>query len=263
MYSISQICNTIWWLLRADLTILTKNIWGNLIDSLIIPTVFIIIGGYILPFMGMPVDYGAFMTVSSTMMMAYSSTAWRGAGPLIADLESNKSISYELTLPIPSQLVFIKVALGFAINAMLLNILTLPMGKLLLGSKFDLSHFSLFKFILMYPTTILSFAFFSTTIAFWVKSTMDFGRFRLRIESQLFFFSGMQFPWVVLLKAWPTLAYIDLLNPLLYAFEGFRVAVLGQEGNINFWICFAMLWLWIGIFNVLGYYLFKRKLDCV
>ncbi len=66
MYSISQTLNTLWWLLRADFTVLTKKIWSNLLDSLIIPTVFIIIGGYILPYLGMPADYGAFMAVSAT-----------------------------------------------------------------------------------------------------------------------------------------------------------------------------------------------------
>ncbi len=263
MKNVFPVLNTLGWLLRTELNAVFKRIWDNLIDSLIIPVVFIIIGGYILPSMGMPADYGSFMVVSSTMMMAYSSTAWRGAGPLIADLESDKSITYELTLPIPSWLVFVKVAFGFAIHAALLNLLTIPVGKLVLGSHFDLSNFSVIKFLLMYPIAILSFAFFSATIAFWVNNSHDFGRFWLRIGSQLFFFSGMQFSWAVLLKAWPTLAYIDLANPLLYTFEGFRTAVLGQEGNINFWICLSMLLLWILLFGILGTKLFKKKLDCV
>lgn len=263
MQKISQTLNTLWWLLRADFTVLTKKIWSNLLDSLIIPTVFILIGGYILPYLGMPADYGAFMAVSATMMMAYSSTAWSGAFPFVADLESDKAITYALTLPIPSWLVFVKVALSFAIPAFFLNLLTLPVGKLLLGSQFDLGQFSVIKFLIMYPLAILSFAFFSATLAFWVNNTHEFGRFWLRIGSQLFFFSGLQFSWAVLFKAWPGLAYIDLINPLLYAFEGFRTAVLGQEGNINFYICVAALLLWIAIFNVIGFRFFKRRLDCV
>lgn len=263
MHSFSQTFNTLWWLLRADFTVISKNFWGSLLDSLIVPTTFIIIGGYILPYLGMPADYGAFMTVSSTMMMAYNITAWRGASPFLADLESDKSITYALTLPISSRLVFVKVALGFALPAALLNLLTLPLGKLLLGSHFDLSHFSIIKFLIMYPLAILSFAFFSAALTFWVKNTLEFGRFWLRIGSQLFFFSGLQFSWAVLFKAWPTLAYIDLFNPLLYAFEGFRTAVLGQEGNINFWACVGALVLWIAIFNIIGFKFFKRRLDCV
>lgn len=263
MKNLFPVLNTLGWLLRTEVNMVFKHMWDNLIDSLIIPVVFIIIGGFILPYMGMPADYGSFMVASSTMMMAYAGCAWRGAAPLIADLESDKSITYELTLPIPSWLVFVKVALGFAIHASLLNLLTLPMGKLLLGSHFDLSNLSVIKCLLMYPIAILLFAFFSATIAFYVNNSHEFGRFWLRIGSQLFFFSGLQFSWAVLYKAWPTLAYIDLINPLLYAFEGFRTAVLGQEGNINFWICLGMLLLWILVFGVVGTWLFKRKLDCV
>src|SRR5579872_4495691 len=198
MKNLFPVLSTLGWLLRSELNVIFKRFWNSLLDSLIIPVVFILIGGYILPSMGMPANYGSFMVVSSTMMMAYSSTAWSGAFPFLADLESDKSITYALTLPLPSWLVFVKVALGFAIPAALLNLFTLPVGKLLLGAEFDLSHFSMLKFILIYPIAILSFAFFSTMIAFWVNNTHEFGRFWLRIGSQLFFFSGLQFSWGVL-----------------------------------------------------------------
>jgi len=251
------------WLLWRDLSVLRKRIITSIIDSLIMPISFIVIGGYILPVLGMPYDYGSFMVIGSMMSMCYGCTAWLGAGPLVSDLDSDKSITYELTLPVPSWVILVKTACGFAINAMLLNMFTLVLGKLLLMGRFDLSNMHIGKFIVIYVSSNLMFGFFATALAFWVDNDFEFGRFWMRFGSQLMFFSGMQFSWAVLYKASAIFAYIDLLNPLVYAFEGTRAAVLGQSGNLDYWLCLAALWLWIGILGMIAHRLFRKKLDCV
>src|SRR5581483_9408399 len=143
MKHISSVINTTLWLLWRDVSILRKGLLNTLIDSLIMPASLIIIGGYILPYMGMPDSYGSFMVVGSIMMMCFGSACWLGAGPLVADLETDRAITYELTLPLPSWLVTVKTACGFALRGALVNLMTLPFGKLILGSKFDMSQFCL------------------------------------------------------------------------------------------------------------------------
>ncbi len=260
---IRSIFNTTMWLLWRDVSILRKGILTTLFDSLIMPCSLIIIGGYILPYMGMPESYGSFMVVGSIMMMCFGSACWLGAGPLVADLETDRSINYELTLPLPSWLVMVKIACGFAVRGALVNLMTLPVGKLLLGSRFDLSQFSIFKFVLAYLTANLLFGFFGVIVALWVDDSHGFGRFWMRIGSQLNFFSGLQFSWLTLHLAWPTFAYLDLLNPLVYAFECNRAAILGQAGSLDYWLCLGVMWLWISCFAFFGAYLIKRRLDCV
>jgi hypothetical protein len=258
-----SIINTSLWLLWRDIRLLRKNMVDTLIDSLIMPTSFIIIGGYIFPYLGMPANYGSFMVVGSLMMMCYGACAWLGASPLIADLENDRSITYILTLPIPSWIVPIKIATGFACQAMIRNIFTLILGKIILLDRFDLSQLSIPKFALMYVIANLLFGFLATTIAFWVNNSFEFGRFWMRIGSQLVFFSGFQFTWYVFYKSLPTLAYIDLINPLLYAFEGTRAAILGQHSSLNYWVCVGVSLMWIVVLGFVSNYLFKKKLDCV
>ena len=50
--------NTTAWLLWRDLSVLRKNILNSFIDSLIMPLTMIVIGGYILPSLGLPLTYG-------------------------------------------------------------------------------------------------------------------------------------------------------------------------------------------------------------
>jgi hypothetical protein len=258
-----EIASTTRWLLQRELTILYKNAFDSLIDCLIIPLTFIVISGFILPYMGMPADYGAFMAVGACMMMSWNSCAWFGAGPMIADLESDRSITYQLTLPLPAWMIVIKYALGFAIYGVILNVLTIPIGKVLLGSRFDLSNFSWIKFALIYPSANVMFGFLAVAIALWVNNSFEFGRFWARIGVQLTLFSGLQFSWHTFHQVWPTIAYIDLLNPLVYAFEGTRAAVMGQAGNLNFWLCLFAVWTWSIVFALASYKLLKKRLDCV
>ncbi len=251
------------WLLWRNLRVLKNDFVNNAVDAMIVPATFIIIGGYILPYLGMPAQYGAFMIVSSMIINCSFATTWRGSSHLVTDIDGDRSVSYELTLPIPSWLIFVKYAVAYALDSMFLNILTLPLGKFLLWDKFSLAEFSIFKFILIYATANLLFGFYAVWIASWVQGMRGFTRYWLRYGAQLMFFSGFQFPWSILYKASPLFANINLLNPFVYAFEGARAAVLGQEGSLNYWMCLGMMWLYIVFFGYLTKRNFKKKLDYV
>lgn len=258
-----SIISTTWWLIRRELHIVTKDFFNSAFDCLIMPISFVIIGGYILPTLGMSKDYGSLMAVGSMLMITWGTCLWMGAGPMVADLEGNRTISYELVLPIPPSMLVIKTSLGFALKAIILNILGLPISKLLLWDRFDLSQFSLFKFILIYTSSAILFGLCATAIAFWTGNSFRFGRFWCRVGAQLTFFGGAQFAWISMYKAWPPLGYIGLLNPLLYAFEGTRAAVLGQEGNLNYWLCLVVVWVLSIIIFFIAKHLMKKNLDCV
>ena len=251
------------WLLWRDMRILKIDFLNTAIDSMIIPATFIIIAGYVLPYLGMPSTYGSFMIVSSMVFMAYATTHFRGASRLVADIEGARAISYELTLPLYPWMVFVKFAVQYALNAIFINIFTLPLGKLLLGDKFDISQFHVFKFVFIYISITLFFGFYSIWTASWVEGMRGVTRYWRRYGAQLLLFSGYQYPWVTLNKALPLLSYINLINPFVYAFEGVRAAVLGQEGTLPYWVCVLVLWIYSGLFMYSANKNFKKRLDCL
>jgi ABC-type polysaccharide/polyol phosphate export permease len=57
----------------------------------------------------------------------------------------------------------------------------------------------------------------------------------------MWFMGGFQFSWMSLYSAIPVVAYIDLINPVIYVTEATRVALLGQEGYLSFWLCCGTL----------------------
>ena len=251
------------WLLWRDIRVLKQDILNNLLDVLIIPSTTIIISGYILPFLGVPASYGSFMVIGALIMACYTTTIFRGARKLAIDLQLDRSISYELTLPIPYWAVILKYGIGFAVMAMALNCLTIPVGKLLLWHKFNLQYFSFFKTLLSYFVINTFFGMFALWVVSWTQGMDGLSRFFLRYGGQIMFFSGMQFSWSILHKAVPMLANISLMNPFMYTFEALRAAVLGQHGYLNYWVSLAIIVTATAFFTYRAVIIFKNRLDCV
>lgn len=253
---------TFGWLLWSDVELFLKDYKNNIVNSMCWPIVIMLSNGYIMTAMGMPADYGPFSSVSMLIIMA-SFGAWDGGRRIINDLEGPRSILYELTLPLPSWLVFTKYVLRSALDAGLFNLISLIIGKILFFNQFDLSYFSVGGFLLIYTITLLFFSTFALCGALFAGSSDRFFQLEIRFAGPLFFICGQAFPWLVLYKTAPIFGMLMLATPWLYAYEGNRAAVFGQTGYINYWICVCMLLFFFSIFFGLGLHLFKKRLDCV
>ena len=253
---------TFGWLIWKEIRETRKILVSKIIDSIIWPVCNTLVSGYILTAMGMPADYGIFMLVGSIIAVCI----WDSMGDgykLAADISGEKEISYELTLPLTYKLVYLKSCLLYAIKISLFNILSLPLGLILMSKEYGFLNISIVKLIFVY---LLSNFFIGAFLAFTIvfsKNAESYGRFWARYGAILFAISGFQFSWQTLFNVDSTIAYITLLNPFIYTFEGIRVAIMGQGGFINFWYCIFALMAFSVFFTWIGIYLFKKKLDCV
>jgi ABC-type multidrug transport system permease subunit len=261
-YQLVSSLRTAGWLLWCDMRLFFKDWHNNILDSLFWPLVLILANGYILPAMGMPADYGSFIVISMLIIMA-SFTAWSSANVLASDFEGARSIGYELTLPLPYWLVYIKIMVGFTIKAALFNLITLIIGKLILGAGFSLAQIHLGKFLLIYVLSCLFFSSFGLWASALAGNVARFMRLELRIAGPLFFICGYSFPWEILHKMAPAMGKLMLLTPWIYAYEGVRNSVFGPLGYLNYWLCCLMLIVFTVLFGFYGLWLFRRRLDCV
>ena len=99
-------------------------------------------------------------------------------------------------------------------------------------------------------------------LASWVKN-IDFPHIWMRFVLVLWTFGCYQYSWLTLHKAYPWWSYVALLNPMTYAFESTRAAVLGHVGLLPFWASCAALWFFIALFFWHALCLFKKRLDYV
>lgn len=253
---------TLWWLMWRDIRVLQKDMFNHMLDALLLPLSFILINGYVMPELNVPEWYGSFTAIGCLITMCMNTPA-TDTWPLAADLDGEKRISYELTLPLPYWLVYIKFALVYAIKSIIINIPILPVSIVLLWNQFDLTYFSILKFCLSYVMTNLFFSFFSlyTTVA--LTDVEKFARFWQRWGWQLLTIGGLTTSWHMMYQASPIAAMLNLLNPCVYTFESVRAAIFGQQGYLNFWLCIGILIMLCVFFAYRGIYVFKKRLDCI
>jgi ABC-2 type transport system permease protein len=249
-------------LLRRDFLLLRQEFWGNLINVLfwLVPNIFVFI--YILPGLAVDASYGIFV-LTGVIAAQGLFTAISTIPGLLADIEDNHAIYYYLSLPIPQWLLLVRYALNFAIGAFMMSVFLLPACMLLLCKTFDFAAFSLFKYLIFFLTLQLFFGFFTLLVAAYTKNMVQYERAWVRVVWPLVFLGGYQFSWQTLKTQLPWLAYGVLLNPLTYCLEGFRAAVLGQTGFINFWICFGLISFFTVISALIGIKKLMRRLDCI
>jgi len=251
-----------WELLKTDLSIYKQPIKDAVVDASIWFTCLIVIFAYVYPSIGMTQQFGVFMAVGAIVSCCFWDI-WSTTTTFVSDIEGNKTIDYFLTLPIPNFLVLIKQIISYALKAGIPSLIILPLGKLFLWNQMSLAHFSLLRFILIYLLINIFIGAFSLFVTSKIQNLHHMGKVGIRYLFPLWFFGGSNFSWNMIHNLSPIFSYSCLLNPLLYAMEGIRAAVLGQEGYISYWICSVMLTGFIILFSFLGIKNLKTRLDFV
>ncbi len=253
---------TVYYLIRRDLRIFKEEFWGKLIDTSLLLFTTVVIFGYFLPAYGLKTDYGPFLLIGVIAGFGFFEVIGK-VGLMIADLEGDRTILYTLTLPIPSWLVFVYIAVSWAILSSIMSILMFPLGKLLLFSKFDLAKINLFKLPLIFIISNLFFGFFALWLVAILKKMSNLSHLFVRIINPMYSFGGWWYSWAAIYAISPILGYLHLVNPLLYVMEGMRAATLGQEGYLPFWYSLAGLTLFTIGFAWDAIRRLQKRLDCV
>jgi ABC-2 type transport system permease protein len=248
-------------LMRRDMAVFLPTWKDRFINAIIWCVLTLLIFEYIMPQAGL-MHYGVFMSIGTAATSGFFEVT-DNVSRFIADLEGERSISYYLTLPLPQWAVFVRLALSNALQALCVSSLFLPITKLFLQDRFSLASMSYGKFILVFILAHLFYGFFSLFIAVQVKSLYTMNNVWMRIIYPLWWLGGFQFSWSVLYKTNPYIAYVNLLNPLVWILEGVRGSILGQAGYLPFWTCIAVIVVYTIVVGFIGVRLLLRRLDCV
>lgn len=216
---------------------------------------------YIMSHAGL-VGFGEFNTIGCIASFGLFS-GMNSIIPVVGDFETDRSITYYLTLPMPQWLIFVRIAISNTIAALTVAVLFLPMCKILLWNKLMLVHMNWPKYILIFLVSYIFYGFFSLFLASCTQSLRDIDNVWSRIIWPLWYIGCYQFRWSFLYKASPIVAYIDFLNPIMYIMEGTRAAALGQVDSLPYWWCIVAIVGFTIFFGWLGMYRLKKRLDCL
>ncbi len=252
-------CSRLIW---RDLVVFLPSFWDRLINAVIWVLLTIVVFQYIFPTMGLSAEYGAFMACANAISWGFFEVM-ENVSRFVADLDGEKSITYDLTLPLPQWMVFCRLALASALQAMFISVFILPLSIVVLWNNFPLGGLSVAKVCLIFLVSNLFYGFFSLWMSSIVPNLRSINNIWSRVIFPLWWLGGYQFSWATMYEISPITAKCMLANPVLYTVEGMRAAVLGQEGYINFWVCFFVIF---ACTVVVGYIATKRmlkRLDCL
>lgn len=214
-----------------------------------------------MPAMGLE-DLGPFILISSIMSYGFF-VVMQNAITLIEDVTGDQAILYELTLPIPQWMIFLKFAISNMVQAALISMTLLPFGLLALMDFSPYPHFSLIKFITIFTCSSIFYGFFSLIFATALKNMQQIDNVWLRIVFPMWYLGCWQFSWQTLYSISPTFAYINLCNPLTLIIEAGRSAALGSQGSLPFIPCCITVLIYAFLAGYAGIYCMKKRLNCI
>ncbi len=250
-------------LVTIDLIIFKQMFVDKFIDLSIWVVLTTLVTAYIMPFFGLTADFGVFQLGGIIAAAGLFEMGNSNVVDLVSDFEGDRVISFDLTLPIPSWLALASKTAYYFIIYTLLALLMLPIGKLCLWNQFDLSSVNYPKLFLAVFAINLFYASFALWIANRVPNMAKMGQVWMRFIFPMWFLGGFQFSWMASYKTVPTFALANLINPMIYITEAVRVALLGQEGFINFWLCLLAILLCAALSFYFGVTSLKKRLDFI
>lgn len=227
-------------LLVTDLIIYKKIFAAKFIDYALQVSILNSITAYIMPAFGLIKSYGLF-DFAGILAVIGLWEIYPDVAQQLMDLENNAHTSYQLTLPLPTWLVWLKTASFFTLKSIGLTLCMLPIGKIILWDRFDLWLVNPLQLTII----IILGSMFYSALTLWAVSNIKhmglLGKLWNRYLFPLWILGCFQFSWSVLHNLFPTASYFILINPLTFATEATRAAIIGQPGFLPFWYCIAAL----------------------
>jgi ABC-2 type transport system permease protein len=231
---------TFYAMLQRDGHVARRNLLPMLLQNLLQPLLLVFVFGRVLTSSGMM--RAGFKDVLLPGIMAMSmvlSGIQAVAMPLITEFQFTREIEDRLLAPMENGWLAVeKVAAGM-IQALVAGLVVIPAAWLLLGSGVHLSFAHPLEFAAICLLVALCSASGGLTLGCTIGQTQIGLMFSL-VLAPMMMFGCAYYPWSYL-SAFPVLQYAVLINPLVYASEGLRGALVPHVPHIPVAVVLAAL----------------------
>ena len=245
-------------LLARDAHVARRNLVPLLFQTFLQPLLFVFVFGRVMVGNGyLPPAYKSLL-LPGIMAISMSFTGiWTVAMPLIAEFQFTREIEDRLLAPIDISWVAVEKVLAGLIQAIVAGLVVIPLAWIILrpGLELHLNHPLLFVGI------TLLVAGFSACGGLALGCSVDqqhIGLMFSMVLTPMIFFGCTYYPWSALSK-FPILQKVVLINPLAYASEGLRAALVPQFPHLSTPLIVAALMVFDVLLLVVGLRQFQKK----
>jgi len=219
-------------MLARDAHVARRNIVQLLFQTFLQPLLFVFIFGKVMVGSGyMPVSYKSLLLPGIIAISMVFTGIWAVCMPLIAEFQWTREIEDRLLAPIAISWIAIEKIIAGMLQAIVAGLVVLPLAWLVLRPGVDISIHAPLTFVAM----ILLVSLFAASGGLALGCSMNqqhIGLMFSMVITPMIFFGCTYYPWSAL-KTFPILQKIVLINPLVYASEGLRAALVPQFPHLS------------------------------
>jgi len=219
-------------MLARDAHVARRNAVQLLFQTFLQPLLFVFIFGKVMVGSGyMPVSYKSLLLPGIIAISMVFTGIWAVAMPLIAEFQWTREIEDRLLAPIDISWIAIEKVIAGMLQALVAGLVVLPLAWLVLRPGVDISIHAPLKFVVM----IMLVSLFAASGGLALGCSMDqqhIGLMFSLVITPMIFFGCTYYPWSAL-KTFPILQKVVLVNPLVYASEGLRAALVPQFPHLS------------------------------
>src|SRR5262249_46737641 len=211
-------------LFHRDMRVARRELPSFLLRVVLNPLLFTFIFGFVMPRMGiiqrgytdmlLPGILGLSMTLSSMQAVSL---------PLVIDFGWSKEIEDRLLAPISIAGVALEKIVVGIVQAIIAGIVVLPLAWIMMRVHLGLGVLDVVQLIIIAILSSWLFAAFGMVVG-TVAAPQQISLVFTVLLSPMIFFGCAYYPWATL-HVIPWFQYAVLINPLVYANEGFRLAL--------------------------------------
>ncbi len=250
-------------IMRRDMVVTWREFISFLVQVLLQPLFFLFVFGDVLPRIGLAQQGFATILLPGIVALTVVVTALQGVTlPLTLDLGYSREIDDRLLAPLPVSLVAVEKVIFASMRGLIAGALIFPLGFWILGSGFQVRGDAIGLLIGVMVLTAVMGSALGLTIGTIIQPEQIGLMFSL-IFTPLFFTGCVYNPWGTL-GALRWFQIVTLFNPLTYASEGLRNAMIPVVHGQSFptlaigWVLLALSASCV-IFFVIGMRTFYKR----
>ncbi len=245
-------------LLARDAHVARRNFIPLLLQILLQPMLLVFVFGRVLTTSGfMPMQYKSLLLPGIIALSMVLAGIQAVAMPAISEFQFTREIEDRLLAPIEIEWVAVAKILAGMIQALVAGLVVLPAAWLIMGRGVALSLPHPFAFAALCVAVALLSSAIGLTLGCSVGQTQIGLMFSL-VLAPMIFFGCTYYPWNALEK-FPILQKAVLVNPMVYASEGLRSALVPQFPHLSPALIASGLVFFNVLFVSLGIRQFRRK----
>jgi len=245
-------------MLARDAHVARRNAIQLFFQTFLQPLLFVFIFGRVMVGSGyMPQEYKSLLLPGIIAISMVFTGIWAVAMPLIAEFQWTREIEDRLLAPIDISWIAIEKVVAGMLQALVAGIVVLPLGWLVLGRGLGLTVNSPIEFAVV----MVLVAVFSAAGGLALGCTMNqqhIGLMFSMVITPMIFFGCTYYPWSAL-NTFPILQKIVLINPLVYASEGLRAALVPQFPHLSTAAILVVLFVFDVLLLFVGLRQFEKK----